>query len=123
MEALLILGGVVVFLCAWVWLAVASRAMSVGLFVVALVVLILGYNVLVIQKLYCVVKTTQLFVRRFFVIIPMVYCIEISCNCPLHNYFNMSPRLMWLCVWVAFRVRVFLLLENANHLMILGGRV
>ncbi|MGY8811398.1 MAG: hypothetical protein ACKVK5_10230 [Pseudomonadales bacterium] len=37
MEALLILGGVVVFLCAWVWLAVASRAMSVGLFVVALV--------------------------------------------------------------------------------------
>lgn len=37
MEALLILGGAVVFLVAWVWLALASRNLSVGLFVVALV--------------------------------------------------------------------------------------
>lgn len=36
MEALLILGGAVVFLCAWVWLAVTSRRLPVGLFVVAL---------------------------------------------------------------------------------------
>ncbi len=36
MEALLILGGAVVFLVAWVWLALASRNLSVGLFVVAL---------------------------------------------------------------------------------------
>ncbi|MEH6492541.1 hypothetical protein [Halopseudomonas sp.] len=38
MEALLILGGAVVFLVAWVWLALVSRALPVGLFVVALVV-------------------------------------------------------------------------------------
>lgn len=41
MEALLILGGVVVFLCGWVWLAVASRKLVVGLFVVALVLPVL----------------------------------------------------------------------------------
>ncbi|MAB25714.1 hypothetical protein ACS8E9_17635 [Pseudomonas neustonica] len=37
MESLLILSGLVACLCAWVWLAVASRRLSVGLFVVALI--------------------------------------------------------------------------------------
>lgn len=37
MEALLILGGVGVFLCGWVWLAVTSRKLAVALLVVALV--------------------------------------------------------------------------------------
>ena len=41
MEGMLILSGLVAFLCGWVWLAVASRRMLVGFFVVALILPIL----------------------------------------------------------------------------------